>query len=162
MWAGCWALDMPLNQNGQPEPQDIPLSPEGKRAWVRFYNEHACEQAEMAGDLAAAWSKLEGYAARFALLVHLVRAESGDQTLINAGAVDEQSIAAGVKLSRWFGDEAARVLRRDRRRPGESQGPGAAGVAADRPGPRRGDHRPRFDAGEPARTVRVRKRRRRR
>ena len=32
----------------------------------------------MAGDLAAAWSKLEGYAARFALLVHLVRAESGD------------------------------------------------------------------------------------
>jgi hypothetical protein len=26
-----------------------------------------------------------------------------------AGAVDEQSIAAGVKLSRWFGDEAARV-----------------------------------------------------
>ena len=52
-------------------------------------------KAEMAGDLAAAWSKLEGYAARFALLVHLVRAESGDQALADAGTVDEQSIAAG-------------------------------------------------------------------
>jgi hypothetical protein len=29
--------------------------------------------------------------------------------LTDAGAVDEQSIAAGVTLSRWFGDEAARV-----------------------------------------------------
>ena len=103
------ALDMPEDENGQPQPRDIPLSPQGKQAWIEFYNAHACEQAEMAGDLAAAWSKLEGYAARFALLVHLVRAESGDQTLVDAGAVDEQSIAAGVKLSRWFGDEAARV-----------------------------------------------------
>ena len=31
------------------------------------------------------------------------------QALVDAGAVDEQSIAAGVTLSRWFGDEAARV-----------------------------------------------------
>jgi 5S rRNA maturation endonuclease (ribonuclease M5) len=103
------ALDMPEDENGQPQPRDIPLSPLGKQAWVDFYNAHACEQAEMSGDLAAAWSKLEGYAARFALLVHLIRAESGDTTLPDAGAVDEQSIAAGVALSRWFGDEAARV-----------------------------------------------------
>ncbi len=103
------ALDMPLDQNGQPEPRDIPLSREGKRAWVTFYNDHACEQADLTGDLAAAWSKLEGYAARFALLVHLVRLESGDQTLTDPGAVDEQSIAAGVTLARWFGEEAARV-----------------------------------------------------
>jgi len=103
------ALDMPEDENGQPQPRDVPLSPQGKKAWIDFYNAHAVEQAGMAGDLAAAWSKLEGYAARFALLVHLVRAESGDQTLVDAGAVDEQSIAAGVKLSRWFGDEAARV-----------------------------------------------------
>lgn len=93
----------------QPQPRDIPLSPQGKQAWIEFYNAHACEQAEMAGDLAAAWSKLEGYAARFALLVHLIRAESGDMSLVDAGAVDERSIAAGVALSRWFGDEAARV-----------------------------------------------------
>ena len=63
----------------------------------------------MTGELAAAWSKLEGYSARFALLVHMIRVESSDTTLANVGAVDEQSIAAGVALSRWFGDEAARV-----------------------------------------------------
>ena len=70
---------------------------------MRFYNEHAREQVELSGDLAAAWSKLEGYAARFALLVHLVRAESGDTTLADASTVDEPSITAGVILSRWFG-----------------------------------------------------------
>lgn len=103
------ALDMPEDENGQLQPRDIPLSPDGKQAWIEFYNAHASEQAEMPGDLAAAWSKLEGYAARFALLVHLVRAASDDPTLADAAAVDKQSIAAGVKLSRWFGDETARV-----------------------------------------------------
>jgi hypothetical protein len=103
------ALDMPEDENGQPQPIDIPLTAQGKRAWINFYNAHSCEQAKMADDLAAAWSKLEGYAARFALLVHLIRAESDDPTLADAGAVDERSIAAGVTLSRWFGDEAARV-----------------------------------------------------
>ena len=100
---------MPEDENGQPQPIDIPLAALGKQAWIDFYNSHAREQAKMAGDLAAAWSKLEGYAARFALLVHLIRAESDDSTLADSGAVDERSIAAGVTLSRWFGDEAARV-----------------------------------------------------
>ena len=103
------ALDMVEDEKGQPQPVDIVLTPEGKQAWIAFYNAHAVEQAEMTGELAAAWSKLEGYSARFALLVHLIRAESSDTTLADVGAVDEQSIAAGVALSRWFGDEAARV-----------------------------------------------------
>ena len=102
-------LDMPEDENGQPQARDIPLSPQGKQAWIDFYNAHAREQSAMTGDLAAVWSKLEGYAARLALLIHLIRAESNDPTLANAGAVDERSIAAGVALSRWFGDEAARV-----------------------------------------------------
>jgi sulfhydrogenase subunit gamma (sulfur reductase) len=29
--------------------------------------------------------------------------------LVNPGAIDERSIAAGVALARWFGDEAIRV-----------------------------------------------------
>lgn len=78
------ALDMPEDENAQPQPRDIFLSPDGKRAWIDFFNAHADEQAELAGDLAAAWSKLEGYAARFALLVHLIRAQSDDPTLADA------------------------------------------------------------------------------
>ena len=103
------ALGMIEDEKGQPQPVDISLTPQGKEAWITFYNAHAVEQAEMTGELAAAWSKLEGYSARFALLVHLIRVESSDTTLADVGAVDEQSIAAGVALSRWFGDEAARV-----------------------------------------------------
>src|SRR5208283_608648 len=73
-------LDMPLDKYGNPQPIDIPLSPGGKAAWIEFFNAHNAEQVELSGDLAAAWSKLEGYTARFALLVHLIRAASDDTT----------------------------------------------------------------------------------
>ncbi|MFN7021511.1 MAG: DUF3987 domain-containing protein [Phycisphaerales bacterium] len=90
-------------------PRLVRLADDGKRAWVTFYNEHATEQAELSGDLSAAWSKLEGYAARLALVVHLTRWAAGDATLRDGSRVDEGSIAAGVVLARWFGDEARRV-----------------------------------------------------
>lgn len=97
------------DDDGDDRPRLVRLSVEGKRAWVRFYNEHATEQVELSGDLAAAWSKLEGYAARLALVIHLVRVAAGDTTLRDPERVDEVSIAAGVALSRWFGNEARRV-----------------------------------------------------
>jgi hypothetical protein len=110
MFGTLYAMPLPVHAvTGEPEPATIKLSAEGKAAWVRFFNEHAQEQAELTGDLAAAWSKLEGYAARFALIVHLVRWAAGDSTLADPNAVDAQSIEAGVTLSRWFGQEAKRV-----------------------------------------------------
>jgi len=109
---------------GDAQPVIVPLSADGKAAWVNFYNAHGLEQANLSGDLAAAWSKLEGYAARLALVVHFVRWAAADPTLASADKVDTDSIAAGVTLSRWFGHEATRVYRmlvetdeeRDRRR----------------------------------------------
>lgn len=100
----------PLNPDLRP--RLVRLADDGKRAWVTFYNEHATEQAELSGDLSAAWSKLEGYAARLALVVHLTRWAAGDANggaLRDPARVDEASIAAGVVLARWFGDEARRV-----------------------------------------------------
>ncbi|MBX3391638.1 MAG: DUF3987 domain-containing protein [Phycisphaeraceae bacterium] len=97
----------PLNPDLRP--RLVRLDEDGKAAWVRFYNEHATEQAELSGDLSAAWSKLEGYAARLALVIHLTRWAAGDATLRDPARVDEASIAAGVVLARWFGDEARRV-----------------------------------------------------
>jgi hypothetical protein len=112
------------DDDGDAQPVIVPLSADGKAAWVDFYNAHGQEQADLAGDLSAAWSKLEGYAARLALVVHLVRWAAGDPTLASADEVDADSIAAGVKLSRWFGNEARRAYailsesdeERDRRR----------------------------------------------
>jgi len=102
-------LDLPQDQQGRLEPVCLPLTPEAQSRFIRFYDGHAEEQAHLNSDLAAAWSKLEGYAARFALLIHLVRDAAGDRTLRNPAAVDLESMEAGVTLSRWFADEAARI-----------------------------------------------------
>jgi hypothetical protein len=53
-------------------PHILHLSPEAKVAWIDFYNSWAQEQSTTEGELAAAFSKLEGFAARFALLHHVV------------------------------------------------------------------------------------------
>lgn len=104
-----FALTPDIDEAGDDRPRLLTLAADGKTAWVRFYNEHASEQVDLSGDLSAAWSKLEGYAARLALVIHLTRCAANDATLHDAARVDESSIAAGVVLARWFGDEAKRV-----------------------------------------------------
>ncbi len=119
-----YELDFVRDADGDAHPITLPLSPAGKAAWIKFYNEHGREQADLTGDLSAAWSKLEGYAARLALVIHCVRWAAEDPTLMVADEVDEQSVGTGIALSRWFGHEARRVYSilaeddeaRDRRR----------------------------------------------
>ncbi len=117
------AMDFTADSNDSPMPVNMPLAPDAKRTWIKFYNSHALEQSDLSGDLAAAWSKLEGYAARLALIVHCARV-AADDPAANPQAVDEVSIQAGIALSKWFGHEAKRVYAildesdegRDRRR----------------------------------------------
>ncbi len=104
-----YGLQPGIDDDGESEPKIVSLTPEGKREWIDFYNNHAEEQANLTGDLAAVWSKLEGYAARLALVIHCVRWVARDETVASADEVDEKSIMAGVKLSKWFGHEARRV-----------------------------------------------------
>lgn len=104
-----YALTMEADDAGDEQPRRLTLADDARVAWETFYNEHASEQVNLSGDEAAAWSKLEGYAARLALVVHLTRWAAGDATLRDPARVDEASIAAGVVLARWFGDEARRV-----------------------------------------------------
>jgi hypothetical protein len=102
-------LEADAEEAGQPAPRVLELSPEAKRLWVAFYNEHAAEQAGLSGDLSAAWSKLEAYAPRLALLVHLCRRAEGDLSLEDENIVDERSMAAGIAMVRWFAAEARRI-----------------------------------------------------
>jgi hypothetical protein len=104
-----FSLTPEIGEDGDERPRLVTLGDGGKRVWVAFYNEHATEQVELSGDEAAAWSKLEGYAARLALVVHLTRWAAGDATLHDPSRVDEASVKAGVILARWFGHEARRV-----------------------------------------------------
>src|SRR5262249_44090280 len=74
-----------------------------------YYNAHAIEQADLTGDMAAAWSKLEEYAARLALVVHFTRWAAGDANLTKPDIVDAASMNAGIVLAKWFKHEARRV-----------------------------------------------------
>ncbi len=102
-------LEPANNADGEPRPAIVQLTAEGKRDWIAFYDEHNAEAADLCGDLAAAWSKLEGYAARFALVHHLIRQVSPGGGEAMGDGIDAVSIAAGEKLSRWFAHEAKRV-----------------------------------------------------
>lgn len=98
------------DEDGNPIARVVKLSTAAKHdVWIPFYNEHGKEQIELDDDLSAAWSKLEGYAARLALLHHLVRIAADDATVNDPDSVDETSMAAGIALSQWFGHEAKRV-----------------------------------------------------
>ena len=103
------------NSEGEPRPAILTMRSSGKRTWVRFYNEHNQQQVDLIGDLAAAWSKLEGYTARLALVHHLVRYVAQDTrnpVIEEANKIDEVSVQAGITLSRWFAAEARRVYAR--------------------------------------------------
>jgi hypothetical protein len=119
-----YSLEPIPDDNGDPQPGILRLSPEAKTKWIRFFDAHADEQVRLSGDEAAAWSKLEGYAARLAIVVHCLRWAAGDSTLAHSGVVDDKSMEAGIALSQWFGQETRRVyatlgetdVDRDRRR----------------------------------------------
>jgi hypothetical protein len=99
-----------LEFDAQGEPVDLPLTNEAQAIFNEFVNELGAEQFTL-GDsrLEAAWSKLEGYAPRLALIIHLVRAAINDPDLTDLDRIDEQTITAGITLVRWFGHEARRV-----------------------------------------------------
>jgi hypothetical protein len=92
-------------------PLVLPLSAEARRIWCAFYNEHAKQQSALEGDEAAAWSKIEGYAARFALIDYVVRALMDDSIVLDPNAIGEVSMQSGIVLARWFGAEALRVYK---------------------------------------------------
>jgi hypothetical protein len=88
-------------------PVALKMTPEAKAIWVDYYNSWAQEQAAVEGELAACFGKLEAYAARFALLHHVVsRVARGEEVTAPVGLA---SVQAGIALTRWFGYEARRI-----------------------------------------------------
>src|SRR5262249_21903285 len=73
-----YELQPTAGDEGEPRPVLVRLSADAKGAWRAYYNANAVEQVDLTGDMAAAWSKLEEYAARLALVVHFTRWAAGD------------------------------------------------------------------------------------
>ena len=107
IFAKLLSLEPLRDYDDDPEPVNIQLDPGAKAAWITFVNEHGTEGLDRFGEEASAWSKLEGIAARLALIVHLARWAGGEQ--VDSETVDAESIADGVQLARWFAGEAERV-----------------------------------------------------
>lgn len=101
------ALEPAADADGNPEPFVLDMSPEAKALWVEYYNRHRGELAGLDDDLAAAWSKLEAYTARLALIFELSIWAAGDAAAGNQ--ISEASMAAAIALTDWFGGEAKRV-----------------------------------------------------
>jgi hypothetical protein len=100
-------LDFGRDAKGERVPQVLHLSTEAKAAWVEFYNVWAREQAAAEGELAAAFSKLEAYAARFALLHHVATCVALDAD--DRREISVRSVRAGIALCFWFAAEARRI-----------------------------------------------------
>jgi hypothetical protein len=90
------------------EPARLPLTSEAKERWISFHDEHAEEQADLQGDLSAAWAKLTGYAARLSLICELASWATGDNWDAPT-TVSLQSVEAGIALAKWFSAETKRI-----------------------------------------------------
>lgn len=100
--------DLQGEPNGQQEviPIEVPLSAAAKRTWIAFYNEHAEESAVETGDVAAAWAKLEGMAARLALVLQMVE---DVQLGVSSSDISAESMRRGIRLVEWFKHETRRA-----------------------------------------------------
>jgi 5S rRNA maturation endonuclease (ribonuclease M5) len=110
VFASLWGL-APVNADGEEaKPMDLPLADEARPLWVGFVNRHGRETADLAGPVAAAFSKLEGYAARLALVLSLARWAENPGTLgIGPVAVDVESVRAGIEIVEWAKQETLRI-----------------------------------------------------
>jgi hypothetical protein len=107
VFARLLALEPSRDYDDDPEPVVVRLDAGAKAAWVAFVNEHGEAGLDRFGADASAWSKLESYGARLALVLHLVRGAGGEA--VDPDRVDAASVEAGVELVRWFAREADRV-----------------------------------------------------
>lgn len=95
--------------DGELHPTDVELSPEAKEVWKDFYNEHGEEQSGLTGDLASAWSKLEGYAPRLALLLHCMKKAGEGGGRPEADEIGVETLKSALNLVKWFCNETTRV-----------------------------------------------------
>lgn len=109
-----YGLEPREDEAGEPRPVVLTMTAEAKRLYIEFYNSNSRELAELSGDLAAAWSKFEEYAVRFALVIHLTRWAHGDLAFDGSedNAVDADSMRSAITLCEWFKRETRRVYAR--------------------------------------------------
>lgn len=98
-------LSLPVDPEA--EPGASTLTPEAERVWCEYFDTLNGAMALADERERAMLSKLEGGAARLALVVHLGRWASGEP--VDLARIDAESMRRAVTLARWFTDQARRV-----------------------------------------------------
>jgi hypothetical protein len=112
-------LEGELADKGDRVPLAVGLSREAREVWIEFYDRWGLEQSAVEGELAAAYSKLEAYAARLSLVCHVVSRElQGGPRLEEVGP---ESVQAGCALCWWFANETRRIYSMLSESPAERQ-----------------------------------------
>ena len=139
-----WLLQPGRDDHGQLCPKLLRLTEEAREAYIPFYNECGVSALESDEYEAGAWSKLPGYAARFALEGQLARnAVARDPALrdpekpVSTG----ETMEAACDLARWSGKETSRIYAQLAETPqhrtpwrySECEGDHAVSLAAERP-----------------------------
>ena len=88
------------------EPKLKTLTPEAKEVWIDFYERKGA--VERFGYEAALQEKLTEYAAKFALISHLVRLHCSSEPGLTY-QVDAQCMHNGITMSDWFYAEALKI-----------------------------------------------------
>ena len=95
--------EMPTPEN----PMIVNLSLEAKDLFIRFFNSNVDERVTLQSDLKAAWAKFTSYAARLALVFHVVQCLKGEGRLQEMSG---DSMQRAIRLVFWFKRETARIL----------------------------------------------------
>ena len=106
LFDALFALKPDHDVDGDDEPKSISLTEPAREAWAGFVNEHNQHLLSLEGPARAAGAKLEGYAARFALVFHCIEQATGET---DNDFIDTPTLNAGIALARWFGTETQRV-----------------------------------------------------
>lgn len=89
-------------------PYPVPFNKAGKAAWIEFYQEWADRQSHAEGELGYALAKLEGYCARFALLLCVYEKATNP---FRREEVTEGQVKRAFGITTWFANEIERVYR---------------------------------------------------
>ena len=97
-------------ETGRREPVTLTWTPQAKARFVDFVNSHGAEMHGFKSDrLKSAWSKLEGQAARLALVFHCIRETYLPSPGENANMISADTLDAALVWIEWLKKETRRI-----------------------------------------------------
>jgi hypothetical protein len=97
-------------ETGRREPVTLKWTPQAKARFVDFVNSHGAEMRAFKSDrLKSAWSKLEGQAARLALIFHCIREAYLPSPGENTNTISADTLDAALVWIEWLKHETRRI-----------------------------------------------------